>query len=152
MSRPHCTPRGSRRAAAAAAAPNRHKTARRVQQSSATRPRAQPQLLTCTDMKTIQIINLDGKPAAIAVNGIAHVAEDVPANQLQHVQAKALYALMVQTGDVAGPYTDTGAEDYAQRAANVRAALTARLRARRVRAQQPGRRRSAGHHRRRREV
>ncbi len=92
-------------------------------------------------MKTIQIINLDGKPAAIAVDGIAHVAEHVPANKLQRVQAKALYALMVQTGDAPGPYTDAGAERYAHTAAATAARPAPRERP------QPGRPRRDAHRR-----
>jgi len=84
-------------------------------------------------MKTIQIISLDGQPAAIAVDGIAHVAEHVPPHKLEHVQAKALYALRIEAGEIPGPYDDTAAERYADQAADVRAALTARLRARRRR-------------------
>jgi len=84
-------------------------------------------------MKTIQIINLDGKPVAIAVDGIAHVAEHVAASQLQRVQAKALYALRIEAGEIPGPYDDAAAERYADHAADVRAALTARMRARRRR-------------------
>jgi hypothetical protein len=71
-------------------------------------------------MKTIQIINLGGQPAAIAVDGRAIVAEHVPAHQLAHVQAKALYALQIQAGERPGPYDDDHAEHYAKRA--VRAA------------------------------
>ena len=68
-------------------------------------------------MKTIQIINLHGKPAAIAVNGAAVIAQHVPATALAHVQAKALYALEIQAGERPGPYTDTDAENYARHAA-----------------------------------
>ena len=68
-------------------------------------------------MKTIQIINLHGKPAAIAVNGAAVIAHHVPAAELAHVQAKALYALEIQAGERPGPYTDTNAETYARAAA-----------------------------------
>lgn len=68
-------------------------------------------------MNTIQIINLHGNPAAIAVNGTAVIAQHVPAAELAHIQAKALYALEIQAGERAGPYTDTDAENYARRAA-----------------------------------
>ena len=69
-------------------------------------------------MKTIQIINLHGKPAAIAVNGTAVIAQHVPAAALALIQAKALYALEIQAGERPGPYTDTDAEHYARRAAS----------------------------------
>ena len=68
-------------------------------------------------MKTIQIINLHGKPAAIAVNGVAVIAQHVPAAALALVQAEALYALEIQARERPGPYTDTDAENYARRAA-----------------------------------
>jgi len=68
-------------------------------------------------MKTIQIINLHGKPAAIAVNGAAVIAQHVPAAALALVQAKALYALEIEACERPGPYTDTDAENYARRAA-----------------------------------
>jgi len=68
-------------------------------------------------MKTIQIINLHGKPAAIAVNGAAVIAQHVPAAALALVGAKALYALEIQARERPGPYTDTDAENYARRAA-----------------------------------
>jgi len=71
-------------------------------------------------MKTIQIINLAGQPAAIAVDGRAIVAEHVPAHQLTHVQAKALYALQIQAGQRPGPYDDDHAEHYARTAATAR--------------------------------
>ena len=79
-------------------------------------------------MKTIQIINLDGQPAAIAVDGRAIVAQHVPADQLAHVQAKALYALHIQAGQRPGPYTDDQAEHYAGVAA--RAVVDSRRRRR----------------------
>jgi hypothetical protein len=74
-------------------------------------------VLTSGHMKTIEIINLDGQPAAIAVDGSAIVAEHVPAQQLTHVQAKALYALQIQAGERPGPYNDDQAEHYARTAA-----------------------------------
>jgi hypothetical protein len=82
-------------------------------------------------MKTIQIINLDGQPAAIAVDGRAIVAQHVPAQQLAHVQAKALYALHIQAGERPGPYTDQQAEHYARAAARALADSRRRHRPRR---------------------
>lgn len=68
-------------------------------------------------MKTIQIIDLDGQPAALAAGGAAIIAEHVSPPLLAHVQAKALYALQIQAGERPGPYTDTDAEHYARAAA-----------------------------------
>ena len=67
-------------------------------------------------MTSIQIITLRGRTAALAANATAIIAPDVPASDLAHVQAKALYALEIQDGTRPGPYTDAGAEDYANRA------------------------------------
>ena len=61
----------------------------------------------------MQIIELDGQPAAIAAGGQAIIAAHVRPHQLRHVQAKALYALQIQAGERPGPYTDRDAEHYA---------------------------------------
>jgi hypothetical protein len=79
-------------------------------------------------MKTIQNISLDGRPAAIAVDGRAIVAEHVPARRLAHVQAKALYALQIQAGERPGPYNDGHAERYARTTATARADASPRRR------------------------
>ena len=68
-------------------------------------------------MTSIQIIDLHGRPAAIAVAGSAIIAQHVPEELLAHVQAKALYALQIQAGERPGPYIDTDAENYARAAA-----------------------------------
>jgi hypothetical protein len=67
-------------------------------------------------MKTIQIIDLDGRPAALAAAGGAIIAGHVSPPLLAHVQAKALYALQIQAGERPGPYTDIDAEHYARAA------------------------------------
>jgi len=67
-------------------------------------------------MNTI-IITLHAKPAAIAVNEAAVIAQHVPAAALALVQAKALYALEIQARERPGPYTDSDAENYARHAA-----------------------------------
>ena len=56
-------------------------------------------------MHEIQIIDLDGRPAALAVAGVAHVGDHVPDDRLQHVKAKAHYALKIQASELAGPYS-----------------------------------------------
>ncbi len=68
-------------------------------------------------MTAIQIINLDGRAAAIAIDGRAIVVQHVPADQLARVQAKALYALQIQAGERPAPYTEHDAEQYAHSAA-----------------------------------
>lgn len=67
-------------------------------------------------MASVQIITLHDRPAAIAVNATVLIDPDVPTAELAHVQAKALYALEIHDGTLPGPYTDAGAEAYAQRA------------------------------------
>jgi hypothetical protein len=79
-------------------------------------------------MKTIQIIDLDGRPAALAADGAAIIAKHVAPALLAHVQAKALYALQIQAGERPGPYTDSGAERYARSATATTAAPALRLR------------------------
>ena len=69
-------------------------------------------------MTSIQIITLRGRPAAITVNGVAIIDPEIAASDLTHVQAKAQYALEIQDGTLHGPYTDAGAEDYANRTAS----------------------------------
>ena len=71
---------------------------------------------------SIQIIDLHGQPAAIAIAGTAIIAQHVPDALLAHVQAKALYALQIQAGERPGPYTDADAEHYARAAAAARTA------------------------------
>jgi hypothetical protein len=65
-------------------------------------------------MKTIQIIDLHGRPAALAAGGAAIIANHVAPALLAHVQAKALYALQIQAGERPGPYSDSGADTPAQ--------------------------------------
>lgn len=67
-------------------------------------------------MHEIQIISLAGRPAALVVAGTALVGEHVPRDRVAHVQAKALFALKIQAGELPGPYTDAHAERYARRA------------------------------------
>lgn len=68
-------------------------------------------------MKTIQIIELDGRPAALVVGDKAIIATHLTASARARVQAKALYAIAISTRTRRGPYTDVGAEDYAGSAA-----------------------------------
>ena len=86
-------------------------------------------------MKTIQIIELDGRPAALVAGDTAIIAHHITGADRARVQAKALYAIEIATGARTGPYTDQHAERYAASAATRRAG--------------DGRRRRAGHSRRR---
>lgn len=68
-------------------------------------------------MHDIQVIELDGRPAALAFAGVAAVGAHVPDAQLAHVKAKALFALQIQAGERSGPYTDAAAERSAREVA-----------------------------------
>jgi len=93
-------------------------------------------------MPEIQIINLRGQTAAIVAGDSAILAEHVPGDLVAHVQAKALYAMQIQAGELPGPYTDAGAERYAQIAAATPARPAPRERP------QPGRARRGAYQRR----
>jgi hypothetical protein len=67
-------------------------------------------------MKTIQIIEHDGRPAALVAGDEAIIAAHLTASARARVQAKALYAIAISTGTRPGPYTDAGAEAYADSA------------------------------------
>jgi hypothetical protein len=86
-------------------------------------------------MKTIQIIELDGRPAALVAGDKAIIAHHITGADRARVQAKALYAIEIATGARSGPYTDQRAERYAASAATSCAG--------------DGRGRRAGHQRRR---
>jgi hypothetical protein len=71
-------------------------------------------------MKTIQVISLDGRPAALIAGDKAIISDRVTGRDRLHVQAKAHFALRILAGELPGPYTDEAAEDYARAAASVR--------------------------------
>jgi hypothetical protein len=71
-------------------------------------------------MTTIQIIEHDGRPAALVAGDEAIIATHLTASARARVQAKALYAIAIRAGTRPGPYTDAAAEDYADRAATHR--------------------------------
>jgi len=93
-------------------------------------------------MPEIQIISLRGRSAAIVAGDSAIIAEHVPDELAAHVQAKALYALQIQAGELPGPYTDAAAEQYARTAAASQQPPEPHQR------QQPGRTRRGSHRRR----
>ena len=68
-------------------------------------------------MKTIQIIEHDGRPAALVAGDEAIIATHLTPGARARVQAKALYAIQIRAGTRPGPYTDAGADAYADRAA-----------------------------------
>jgi hypothetical protein len=68
-------------------------------------------------MKTIQIIELDGRAAGLVAGEQAIIAEHLSTRDRARVQAKALYALEIRAGARPGPYTDDGAERCAASAA-----------------------------------
>jgi len=92
-------------------------------------------------MLEIQIISLRGRTAAIVAGDTAILAEHVPDELVARVQAKALYALQIQAGELPGPYTDAGAERYTHTAAAAAARPAPRERP------EPGRPRRDAHRR-----
>jgi hypothetical protein len=68
-------------------------------------------------MTTIQIIEHDGRPAALVAGDEAIIATHLTASARARVQAKALYAIAISTGTRPGPYTHAGAKAYADSAA-----------------------------------
>jgi hypothetical protein len=54
-------------------------------------------------MTAIQIIELDGRPAAIVAGEQAIIPAQLTGHAREHVAAKALYALQIASGEVCGP-------------------------------------------------
>lgn len=79
-------------------------------------------------MKTIQIIQLRGRPVALALDGDAIIADHVTGLERSVVAGMALYALEVQAGQRPGPYADADAEGYARHAIALRQARIPRVR------------------------
>lgn len=96
-------------------------------------------------MKTINIIHLHGRPAALVAGDQAIIPDRLDGADRARVQAKALYAIEIAEGKRRGPYTDTDAEAYARSVA-ARSPSGAPAPSSRPR---PGRRRPASHSRRR---
>ena len=71
-------------------------------------------------MKTIQIIQLRGRPVALALGEDAILSEHVTGSERSIVAGMALYAIEVQTGQRPGPYSDADAERYARHAIALR--------------------------------
>ncbi|MEJ7894206.1 MAG: hypothetical protein WKF94_16375 [Solirubrobacteraceae bacterium] len=73
-------------------------------------------------MRTIQVIELRGRPVALALADEAILADHITDDEQPIVAGMALYALEVQAGARPGPYTDADAERYARRELALRAA------------------------------
>jgi hypothetical protein len=65
-------------------------------------------------MNEMQIIEHEGRPVAVTVDGVAILAGALRGRARRHVQAKALYALQVAAGERRGPYRDDDAEQFAR--------------------------------------
>lgn len=79
-------------------------------------------------MTPIQVIELHGRPVALALGENAIIADHVTGAQRSIAAAMALYALQIQAGQRPGPYTDTDAERYARHANALRHTHVARVR------------------------
>lgn len=71
-------------------------------------------------MRTIQVIELAGRPVALALGDEAIIADHITDAQRSIVAGMALYALEIQTGERPGPYSDADAEQYARHAIALR--------------------------------
>jgi hypothetical protein len=79
-------------------------------------------------MRRIQVIELGGRPVALALGEEAIIADHVAGEDRSIVAGMALYALEVQAGARPGPYADADAERYARRAIALRQAQPPRVR------------------------
>lgn len=68
-------------------------------------------------MHVICPITHHGQVAAIVAAGRAIIATELPDTERRAVQAKCLYALQVQAGELPGPYSPEQADLYARSAA-----------------------------------
>jgi hypothetical protein len=73
-------------------------------------------------MKHIQVIELGGRPVALALGEEAIIADHVAGEDRSIVAGMTLYALEVQAGARPGPYVDVDAERYARQAIALRQA------------------------------
>jgi len=79
-------------------------------------------------MTQIQIIELHGRPVALALGEQAIIADHITGEDRQVAAGMALYALEVQSGERAGPYTHDNAERYARDAIASRHPVAPRVR------------------------
>ncbi len=73
-------------------------------------------------MRQIQVIELHGRPVALALGDEAILADHITDADRTIVAGMALYAIEIQTGSRPGPYRDADAARYARRALAVRTA------------------------------
>jgi len=73
-------------------------------------------------MRQIQVIELHGRPVALALSDEAILADHITTDDRPIVAAMALYAIEIQTGTRPGPYNDNDAERYARRELALRTA------------------------------
>lgn len=75
-------------------------------------------------MRQIQIIELDGRPVALALGDEAILADHITDDDRPIVAGMALYAIEVQAGTRPGPYSDADAERHTRRELAPRSAPT----------------------------
>lgn len=73
-------------------------------------------------MRQIQVIELRGRPVALALIDEAILADHITDDDRPIVAGMALYAIEIQTGRRPGPYSDDDAERYARRELALRTA------------------------------
>ncbi len=64
-------------------------------------------------MSRLQQITHNGELVAIVLADQAIIDDTLPASERSKVQAMCLYALQIQAGELAGPYTHAKAKAYA---------------------------------------
>lgn len=79
-------------------------------------------------MRQIQVIELRGRPVALALVDEAILADHITDTDRPIVAGMALYALEIQTGARPGPYSNEDAERYARRELALRTARAPRRR------------------------
>jgi hypothetical protein len=65
-------------------------------------------------MNHLQPITHNGQLVAAVIQDHAVIITTLPALELRHVQAMCHYAMLVQAGELPGPYTDRQADAYAR--------------------------------------
>jgi hypothetical protein len=73
-------------------------------------------------MRQIQVIELHGRPVALALGDEAILADHITDDDRPIVAGMALYAIEIQAGARPGPYSDADAERYARRELALRTA------------------------------
>jgi hypothetical protein len=74
-------------------------------------------------MRPIQPITYRGQVVAVVIVDHAVIAEELAGSARRLVEAKCLYALRVNAGDLPGPYSDRDAQAYARAALDLIAEL-----------------------------